>query len=155
MKAWHEWQVTTHTPEDTERLGANVGARLRGGEVVELVSDLGGGKTTFVRGLAKGAGSRDHVTSPSFTIGQEYTAGDLVLYHFDFYRLQEAGVMEDELAEAAGDPHGAVIVEWGNIVRHVLPEGSLIIEIQATGETERKITFTYLEDRAYLVPKEV
>ncbi len=148
------WRTATAGPEITERLGAAVGARLRGGEVIELISDLGGGKTTFVRGLAKGAGSRDHITSPTFTISQEYTAGDLTLYHFDFYRLQEAGVMADELAEVAGKPHTVVIIEWGDIARHVLPEGGVTIEIQAMGELERRLTFTYPKDRAYLIPEE-
>jgi tRNA threonylcarbamoyladenosine biosynthesis protein TsaE len=151
VKTRQRWQTVTHSPEATERLGVAVGAKLRGGEVIELVSDLGGGKTTFIRGLARGAGSRDHVTSPTFTISQEYTAGKLTLYHFDFYRLQEAGIMADELAEVVGQPDNVVVVEWGEIVQYILPEGSLTIKVQATDEAERQLTFTYPQSVGYLI----
>ena len=147
-------QFIASSPEATERLGEQIGARLRGGEVIELVSDLGGGKTTFTRGLARGAGSRDHVSSPTFTISQEYAAGAFTLYHFDFYRLSEAGIMADELAEVAGKLDAVVIVEWGDIARHVLPEASLTIEIQPTSESGRTLTFTYPPELVYLIPEE-
>src|SRR5262249_35297728 len=113
--------LRTASAEATEKLGEQIGKRLRGGEVIELVSDLGGGKTTFVRGLARGFGSTAHVSSPTFTISHEYKAGRRTLYHYDFYRLTEAGIMADELAEAAHDPDAVVVVEWGDIVADVLP----------------------------------
>lgn len=115
------------------------------------MSDLGGGKTAFVRGLAHGMGSEDTVGSPTFTISREYKAGDITLVHFDFYRLAEAGIMADELAEVVHDPKLVVAVEWANIVENVLPEDRLTITIQATGENSRLLTFKYPESLSYLV----
>jgi tRNA threonylcarbamoyladenosine biosynthesis protein TsaE len=123
---------------------------LRGGEVIELVSDVGGGKTTFVRGLARGLGSPDKVASPTFTISREYRAGDRTLYHFDFYRISEAGIMADELAELLDDPRAIVVVEWADVVEDVLPPDRLTIRIQATGEDERQLVFTVPEKYIYL-----
>jgi len=145
----------TKSPEATESLGEQVGRALRGGEVIELISDLGGGKTVFVRGLARGMGSVDKVSSPTFTISQEYKIGDRTLYHFDFYRLGEAGIVADELGEVVGDQAATVVVEWGEIVHDVLPRERLTITITATGETERDLLFTYPPHLEYLIPKEI
>lgn len=147
-------RLRTNSAEATERLGEQVGKSLHGGEVIELVSDLGGGKTTFVRGLARGFGSKARVSSPTFTISQEYKADDRTLYHFDFYRLNEAGIVADELAEVADDPKSAVVVEWGDIVADVLPVQRLTITIQAIGELERELTFACPDPLAYILPKE-
>lgn len=121
-----------------------------------LVSDLGGGKTAFVRGLARGMGSEDHVASPTFTIMREYrsSARKLTLYHFDFYRLQEAGVVAAELEEFIHDPQAVVAIEWGAIVADVLPEARLEIHIERTGDTARHLKLLYPESLEYLVPKE-
>lgn len=106
-----------------------------------LQSDLGGGKTAFVRGLARGMGSSDHVASPTFTISREYAADrGLRLYHFDFYRLQEPGIMTAELSEILQDPLAVVAVEWGGIVEGVLPEDKILIAITRTGENTRALT---------------
>lgn len=144
--------ITLHTgsAEATEKLGEQVGAAVRGGEVIELVSDLGGGKTTFVRGLARGFGSTAHVSSPTFTISQEYKAGGRTLYHFDFYRLHEAGIMADELSEAAHDPNAVVVVEWGDIVADVLPADRITITIRAVTEHEREFIVSLPAKRQYL-----
>ena len=141
----------TESPEATEQLGEAIGMRLRGGEVIELVSDLGGGKTTFVRGLARGFGSTDRVSSPTFTISREYKSGDRTIYHFDFYRLHEAGIVADELAEAAHDPNAVVVVEWGDIVADVLPADRLTLALQATGQASRTLTLAFPDAYAYLV----
>lgn len=146
--------LRTDSAAATEQLGEQVGANLRGGEVIELVSDLGGGKTTFVRGLARGFGSIAHVSSPTFTISQEYKAGGRTLYHFDFYRLHEAGIMADELAEAAHDPDAVVVVEWGDIVADVLPADRVTVTIRALSETEREFTVSLPADRHYLLSEE-
>jgi len=146
--------IHTHSPEATEKIGEYIGARVRGGEVIELVSDLGGGKTTFVRGLARGMGSADRVSSPTFTLSREYAAGQRTLYHFDLYRLDEAGLMADEVAELVGAPHAVTVIEWGDVVRHVLPPYALRISIQALGDTERRLEFIYPSKLSYLIPKE-
>lgn len=145
--------LRTGSAEATEKLGEQIGGRLRGGEVIELVSDLGGGKTTLVRGLARGFGSTAHVSSPTFTISQEYKAGGRTLYHFDFYRLHEAGIMADELAEAAHDPDAVVVVEWGDIVADVLPTDRVTITIRAVTENDREFAIALPANRSYLLPE--
>lgn len=134
-------QIDTTSPENTLNLAAEIGARLKGGEVIELISDLGGGKTVFVRGLAQGMGSKDQVASPTFTISREYKAGELELHHFDFYRLSEAGpgVVADELAESIDNPNVAVAIEWGGAVEDILPEDRLRVEIIRTGDETREL----------------
>lgn len=150
----HHRTVKTGSAVGTEQFAAAMGRRLKGGETIELSSDLGGGKTTFVRGLARGMGSHEKVASPTFTISQEYRAGELTIYHFDFYRLNEPGIMADELAEVVGKPHAVVVIEWGDIVQHVLSPHRLTITIKAVGETERELALTYPESLAYAVPEE-
>lgn len=132
-------------------MGSALGSRLRGGEVIELISDVGGGKTTLVRSIAAGMGSDDKVASPSFTLSREYKAGNKTLYHFDFYRLTDPGIVANELAEAAGDPQVVVVVEWADIVEGVLPAERLTIQITTTGETSREFEFTYPKKLQYLV----
>jgi tRNA threonylcarbamoyladenosine biosynthesis protein TsaE len=144
------WQTVSTSTDDTARLAERLGARLRGGEVIELVSDVGGGKTTFVKSLAKGMGSTDTVGSPTFTISREYTAGELTLYHFDFYRLHEPGIMAAELSEVLSDESAVVAIEWADIVEGVLPAERLTITITATGENERTFKFSCPQTLDYL-----
>lgn len=151
MTASQTWN--TASAEQTETVAAAVGARLRGGEVIELNSDLGGGKTTFVRGLARGAGSTDHVASPTFTVSREYGCPDgLVLHHYDFYRLgEDAGIMADELSEVLQDYRSVVIVEWSQAVAHVLPAEHIVISLHRTGDEGRRIEAIYPQEAAYLI----
>lgn len=135
------WQIKSTSSEQTELVGASLGARLRGGEIIELRSDLGGGKTTFVRGLARGAGSQDAVGSPSFTISKLYKTDKLVIHHYDFYRLAEPGLMAEELHEALTDPQVVCVVEWADVVDDVLPAERLVVNISTTGENDRSIVF--------------
>lgn len=116
-----------------------------------MVSDLGGGKTTFVRGMARGAGSQDKVASPTFTISKVYDCPDFQIHHFDFYRLPEPGVMADELAEAAGDPHIVTVIEWADVVQHVLPEKRLTIRFTQTPEGDREVKMSAPAAYSYLI----
>jgi tRNA threonylcarbamoyladenosine biosynthesis protein TsaE len=145
------WQIDSTSSDHTEKLAEQIGKNLQGGEVVELISDLGGGKTTFVRGLARGMGSADKVSSPSFTISKVYKADRNELHHFDFYRLQEGGVMVYELNELLNDPAIVVVVEWADIVASVLPDERLRVAIQNIGESSRRLMFTAPKTRAYLM----
>ncbi len=144
-------QIDSASSNSTELVAEQIGRCLKGGEVIELVSDLGGGKTTFMRGFAKGAGSTDHVSSPTFTISNVYQAKDLVLHHFDFYRLPEAGLIEYELHDVLGDPKAVVAVEWSNVIKHVLPQDRLTIHLKTTGDESRQLEFTYPLSLSYLV----
>jgi tRNA threonylcarbamoyladenosine biosynthesis protein TsaE len=145
------WHTITTSAEQTERLAERLGAVLQGGEVIELVSDLGGGKTTFSRGLVRALGSTDTVASPTFTISKVYDAGQLQVHHFDFYRLHEAGIIADELAEVAGDPQTITLVEWADVVKHVLPGDRLTITIAQTPEGYRKLSFSAPASLNYLL----
>ena len=151
MSTMLTWHTTTTDAHETEQLAAQLGSRLRGGEVVNLISDVGGGKTTFVRGLAKGMGSSDKVASPTFTISREYQAGRLKLYHFDFYRLHDGGIMVSELAEIVGDPEHVVVIEWADIIEHILPPDVVTIHIKNTGEDSREFTYGYPDTLAYIL----
>ena len=144
------WQTVSTSSEQTEQLAEALGSKLRGGEVIELVSDLGGGKTTFTRGLARGAGSQDRVGSPTFTLSREYDAPNFTIAHFDFYRLGEAGIVGDELAEVINDPLYVTVVEWGDIVHDVLPTTRLTIAITQTASGDRKIDCTFPASYGYL-----
>lgn len=136
--------------EQTEQLGEQLGKRLKGGEVIELVSDVGGGKTTLARGLARGFGSTDNVASPTFTINRVYKAPKGELHHFDFYRLPEPGIVAAELAEKLGDPQTVTVIEWGESVRDVLPKRRLRISLENEGDNRRAITLAYPPQLAYV-----
>lgn len=144
-------EIITNSAEQTEQIAEQIGKRLRGGEVLELVSDLGGGKTTFVRGLAKGLGSSDHVSSPTFKISNIYKAGSLELHHFDFYRLGEAGIVADEFAEIIEQPNIIAVVEWGAVVSDVLPAERITITFKLRGETTRQLIISFPNKLSYLV----
>lgn len=138
--------------DEMEMLGQQIGRRLRGGEIIELVGDVGAGKTTFTRGLAKGLAIHDNITSPSFTINCNYTGRDgLTLRHYDFYRLSDPGIMNLELSEAITDPKAVVIIEWGDSIVDVLPEQRLVISINYLPEQGREVTIDCPEKLAYLV----
>jgi tRNA threonylcarbamoyladenosine biosynthesis protein TsaE len=147
------WQTVSTSSAETERLGRLLGKNLKGGEVIELRSDLGGGKTTFVRGLAAGAGSDSMATSPTFTLSRIYRAKNFEIHHFDFYRLNDPGILADQLAESINDDKVVAVVEWADIVKNVLPEGHLSIEFKPTvsDPDERQITFSYPEKYRALV----
>ena len=108
--------------------------------VIELVGDVGTGKTTLTRGLAEGLGVKEPVTSPSFTISKAYalpSGGRLV--HYDFYRLKEPGIMVEDLREAIAEPMNVVVVEWGESVADLLPEGHLVVELAYNDDGAREV----------------
>lgn len=121
--------------------GQRLAGLLRAGDVIELIGDVGAGKTTLTKAIAKGLGVEDDVQSPSFTISQLYQVHDnLMLAHYDFYRLQDAGIMKQELAETVDASRTIIIIEWGDIVTGVLPNDRLSITITPTAELSRKVT---------------
>ncbi len=137
--------------EQAERIGRGIGKSLKGGETIEFISDLGGGKTTLTRSIVAGTGSKDHVSSPTFTISNLYNADDFSIYHFDFYRLSEVGLMEHELADVLSDKSNVVIVEWSDVAKHVLPDQRLTIQINTTGETSRQLICEFPESLKYIL----
>src|SRR4051812_49402655 len=108
--------VEVNNEQEMKEFGARLGALLQGGEVIELIGDVGAGKTTLTKGIATGLGVDEDVQSPSFTISRVYdTPSELRLSHYDFYRLQDAGIMADELRETISDPRGVTIIEWAEV----------------------------------------
>lgn len=146
------WQTLSTSSAETERLGELLGSQLKGGEVIELRSDLGAGKTTFVKGLAKGAGSKSNVTSPTFTLSRVYPAENLQICHFDFYRLNDPGILVDQLAESITD-NNIVIVEWADVVEDVLPADRISVEFKPAinDVDEREIAIHYGKSKQELV----
>ena len=130
------------TSEDATRaFGVRLGGLLAGGEILELVGDVGAGKTTLTKGIAAGMGVSEDVQSPSFTISRVYDGrDDLQLSHYDFYRLGDAGIMADELHETIHDPRAVTVIEWAGIVSGVLPADRLTLSIASPQETVRHIT---------------
>jgi tRNA threonylcarbamoyladenosine biosynthesis protein TsaE len=135
--------VITNSVEETFKLGREFGSKLKGGEVIEFIGDLGAGKTSFMRGVAEGIGSEDSVSSPTFTLSNVYSGHDGVqIYHFDFYRLNEPGLVQEQLKEALEDPKAIVCVEWAESVRGVLHEDRITIQIIAIDEEKREFKFS-------------
>ena len=136
-------QFLSHSTQETEAIGEELAQKLRGGDVLAFTGSLGMGKTAFTRGLARGLGCRGRVTSPTFTIVNEYE-GRTPLFHFDMYRLGSS----DELFDNGWDDYlargGDCAVEWSERVSDALPEDTIFVDIARTDEHEdwRTITVT-------------
>ena len=137
----------THSPEETEKIGASLGKILTPGTVIAYRGDLGAGKTAFTRGLARGLGYRDLVTSPTYTIVNESLGGRLPLFHFDMYRLASADDLWDIGWDDYLDRGGICAVEWSENVAEAL-EDPILITIEKTGEESRRITIEGVDDHA-------
>ena len=129
----------TNSPEETEALGEKLACVLRPGTVIAFLGDLGAGKTAFTRGLARGLGSSERVTSPTYTIVNEYLGGKMPLFHFDMYRLGSSDELFDIGWEDYLERGGICAVEWSENVSDAM-EGALRITIEKTGEQSRRIT---------------
>ncbi|MBK5243270.1 tRNA (adenosine(37)-N6)-threonylcarbamoyltransferase complex ATPase subunit type 1 TsaE [Clostridium sp.] len=131
--------------EETYRLGKQIGSLVNSGDIICLIGDLGTGKTHLAKGIAKGLGIEDHITSPTFTIVNEYT-GRLKLYHFDVYRVNDP----DEIAAIGFDEYifsdAVSIIEWANYIEELIPPDNLTITIEKSiefGDDYRKINIQY------------
>ena len=129
----------TNSPAETEAIGAALGKILTPGTVIAYRGDLGAGKTAFTRGLAKGLGCREIVTSPTYTIVNEYLGGRLPLFHFDMYRLRSADDLWDIGWEDYLDRGGVCAVEWSENVADAM-EGAITVSIAKLDDTTRRIT---------------
>ncbi len=135
----------TKSAAETEALGEKLAGKLRGGEVIAFTGDLGAGKTAFTRGLARGLGIADRVTSPTFTIVNEYEGGRLPLFHFDMYRLS----CSDELYDIGWEDYlargGVCAVEWSEIVEDALEADAIRVDIKNDGDDCRSVAITGVE----------
>jgi tRNA threonylcarbamoyladenosine biosynthesis protein TsaE len=131
----------THSEEETEKIGAALAARLRAGDVVAMTGDLGAGKTVFIRGLGRALGVTDRITSPTYTVVNEYE-GTIPLFHFDMYRLSGAedlfGIGWDDYLRRGG----VCAVEWSERAEGLLPLGAYTVDIARLDEDTRRISIT-------------
>ena len=132
-------QFITNCPEETEAVGAALAKNLTPGTVIAFQGDLGAGKTAFTRGLARGLGCDEPVTSPTYTIVNEYLSGRIPLFHFDMYRLSSADDLWDIGWEDYLDRGGVCAVEWSENVEEAL-ERFVLVNIEKIGDESRRIT---------------
>ena len=131
-------KITIESESAMKSFGERLGVLLSGGECIELIGDIGAGKTTLTKGIALGLGVTETVQSPTFTINRTYeTPGGLQLNHYDFYRLSDPGIMAEELAESLTNPSTVIVIEWGDVVASILPEDHLRITLESPSEFER------------------
>lgn len=149
-----EYIVTT--VDETYKIGKLIGSRVNSGDIICLIGDLGTGKTHLTKGIAKGLDIKDHITSPTFTIVNEYI-GRLKLYHFDVYRVNDP----DEIAAIGFDEYifsdGVSVIEWANYIEELIPTNNLSITIEKLpklGDDFRKINIRY-SDKRYDYIKEI
>ena len=128
--------------DDTKKLGVKFANALKGGEVITLKGDLGAGKTTFTQSVAKAMGITVPVTSPTFTLMNQYVGEKLKLYHFDMYRIDDPDeVLETGLTEYFGNIDAVCMVEWAENIGSLIPKNHIKITIEKLDETSRKFIF--------------
>ena len=132
-------EFITHSPEETEKIGEALAKSLQPGTILAYRGDLGAGKTAFTRGLARGLGCKETVTSPTYTIVNEYLGGRLPLFHFDMYRLASSDDLWDIGWEDYLEREGVCAVEWSENVQDAM-EDAVTVTIEKLGETTRRIT---------------
>lgn len=137
--------------EQLESWSQKLGSRLRGDELIELSGDIGSGKTTMTKAILLGAGSNDTVSSPSFTIKNEYRAAKFIVYHFDFYRLDDPGLIKNQLIEDIDKKNRVIIIEWSKIVSDVLSNDRVIINFQTLDINDRQLTINWPNKLNYLI----
>ena len=132
-------EFLTNSPAETEAVGAALGKHIKAGTVIAYRGDLGAGKTAFTRGLARGLGYAEPVTSPTYTIVNEYLGGRLPLFHFDMYRLKTSDDLWDIGWEDYLERGGVCAVEWSENVDDAM-ENAVYVTIEKTGDESRRIT---------------
>ena len=133
-------ELVTHSPEETQRIGADIGERARIGDLILLVGNLGAGKTCLTQGIAWGLGVPDYTSSPSFVLVREYQ-GRLNLYHIDFYRLDDIREVAELGMSDYLDGEAICVVEWADRALDSLPEEHLLIKFEHLAVNERRLRF--------------
>ncbi|MBP5529854.1 MAG: tRNA (adenosine(37)-N6)-threonylcarbamoyltransferase complex ATPase subunit type 1 TsaE [Lachnospiraceae bacterium] len=142
-----------NSPDETLKLGEEFAKATNPGTVIALVGDLGVGKTVFTKGIAKGLGIADNVTSPTFTILESYYDGRMPLHHFDVYRIGDVEEMEEVGFDDCVYSEGITIIEWAGIIEEIIPKGTYVVNIEkdlSRGNDYRKITITKTTKEGYL-----
>ena len=142
-----------NSAEETFKLGEEFAKVSKPGTVIALIGDLGVGKTVFTKGVARGLGITDNVTSPTFTILESYYDGKMPLHHFDVYRIGDAEEMEEVGFDDCVYSEGITIIEWAGIIEEIIPKGTYVVNIVkdlSKGNDYRKITITKTTKEGYL-----
>ena len=135
--------IIIHNENEMNLMGVKIGRLLQGGELIDLIGDVGAGKTTLTKGIALGLGITEEVQSPSFTISRTYEArNNLTLVHYDFYRLDDPGIMKDTLKETLDDDNCINVIEWSDIVKEVITGDRIAITFTSIDENTRNLQIT-------------
>jgi len=132
-------KILSKSSDETTKLGEKLGRSLRGGEVIALYGDLGGGKTQFTKGIALGLRISDNILSPTFTIRRDYQSKNLNLLHYDFYRFD---IPDQELVESLGEGislENVTVIEWAERVEKHLPKNTIKVTFRYVSDNEREI----------------
>lgn len=140
--------IETNSPEETFEAGRKLGSRALPGQIYTLIGDLGVGKTVFTQGMAAGLGITEPISSPTFTIIQEYESGRLPFYHFDVYRIGDIEEMEEIGYDDYFFGQGICLIEWANLIEELLPGNQIEVTIEkdlSRGFDYRRITILGLD----------
>lgn len=137
-----EETVITRSPEETLALGERLGRAARAGDCIALTGDLGAGKTVMAKGIARGLGVADEITSPTFTLMETYE-GRLPFYHFDLYRIERAAELDQLFFEEYWEGDGVSVIEWPERAGNRLPDRRITVTMRYQSSTERSITIEY------------
>jgi len=141
-------KIVSSSAEETKEIGYKLGKILKGGDIVCLIGDLGAGKTTLSQSIAKGLDVYDYVTSPTFTLVNEYK-GRYPVYHFDVYRIGDVDEMYDLGYEEYVYSNGVIIIEWANLIEEILPKERLIIDLKRGKNADNREMNIYGEGKRY------
>lgn len=132
-------ELTVISEKDMQNLGSKLAKKLPSGSVIELIGDVGAGKTALVKGIGRGLGIKEMIQSPSYTIFCRYDSGEKSLHHYDFYRLNDPGLVSYDLDESLHTEGATVVIEWSDHIKGVLPDDHIRIRIFTTSENERQV----------------
>jgi tRNA threonylcarbamoyladenosine biosynthesis protein TsaE len=138
------FKITLEGLKETEEFGIRLGKLIKSGDIISLMGDLGAGKTTLTKSIGKGLGVEDYITSPTFTLINEYK-GRIWVYHFDVYRLENIDDLDDLGFEEYFYSNGVSIIEWGDRIDNVLPKERINIKIEKGKELDERIVTIYGE----------
>ncbi len=144
-------EIKSDNLKKTQQIGSKLGHNLKGGEVIVLNGDLGSGKTTLTASIAKGAGSLDQVNSPSFLVKNQYSCPRFIIHHFDFFRLNDPGLMKNELIEIINNGQDVIVIEWAQIIKDLMIKDYLTIDFKIEDYDSRKLSFRCSPNLKYLI----
>lgn len=143
--------IVVDDTSDTDRVGRQLARNFRGGEIINLIGDLGAGKTTLARAIISELTGLDDAASPSFTISRTYEASNFTIHHYDFYRVAEVGIIDQELNEIIGHKDAVIIMEWAETVQGAINlTDSIDLRITPTADNSRQMRLEYPRDFEYI-----